>query len=107
VLDVQSTQEAAFPEDDVAVLQTMADQLATAIANARLFEQVQRRARRERLTREITAKVVGATDLETILKTTAQELGKALGTSHTLVRLGTEAELATTHAEGAGDTEAK
>jgi GAF domain-containing protein len=95
VLDVQSTQEAAFSEDDVAVLQTMADQLATAIANARLFEQVQRRARRERLTREITAKVVGATDLETILKTTALELGKALGTSHALVRLGTLPDLTT------------
>jgi GAF domain-containing protein len=89
VLDVQSTTEAAFSEDHVAVLHTLADQLATAIANARLFEQVQRRARREQLTREITAKVVGSTDLETILKTTAQELGKALGTSQALIRLGT------------------
>jgi GAF domain-containing protein len=95
VLDVQSTQEAAFSEDDVAVLQTMADQLATAIANARLFEQVQRRARRERLTREITAKVVGSTDLETILKTTALELGKVMGTSHALIRLGTQPDLTT------------
>ena len=89
VLDVQSTREAAFSEDHVAVLQTLADQLATAIANARLFEQVQRRARREQLTREITAKVVGSTDLETILKTTVQELGRALGTSQALIRLGT------------------
>jgi GAF domain-containing protein len=38
-LDVQSTDEAAFSEDDVAVLQTLADQLATAIENARLYEQ--------------------------------------------------------------------
>ena len=38
VLDVQSTLESAFSEEDVAVLQTMADQLATAIANARLFQ---------------------------------------------------------------------
>jgi len=43
VLDVQSVQEAAFTEEDMATLQTMADQLANAIENARLFEAEQRR----------------------------------------------------------------
>jgi GAF domain-containing protein/HAMP domain-containing protein len=37
-LDVQSTAEAAFSEDDVQVLQTMAGQVAVAIDNARLFQ---------------------------------------------------------------------
>ena len=41
VLDVQSTQEAAFVRDDVAVLQTMADQVAVAIDNARLLAEAQ------------------------------------------------------------------
>lgn len=40
-LTVQSVFEAAFAEDDVSVLQTMADQLAIAIQNARLFETTQ------------------------------------------------------------------
>jgi len=40
-LDVQSTQEAAFAEEDVAVLSTLADQIAIAIENARLFTQAQ------------------------------------------------------------------
>jgi PAS domain S-box-containing protein len=40
-LTVQSTREAAFSEQDVAVLQTMADQLAVAITNARLYEAAQ------------------------------------------------------------------
>jgi signal transduction histidine kinase/ABC-type xylose transport system substrate-binding protein len=40
-LTIQSTQEAAFGEEDVAVLQTMANQLANAIANARLYDQAQ------------------------------------------------------------------
>lgn len=39
-LDVQSTQEAAFDEDDVTVLQTVADQLAVAIENARLLREM-------------------------------------------------------------------
>ena len=42
VLDVQSTEPAAFSEEDVAILQALSDQVALAIENARLFEQSQR-----------------------------------------------------------------
>jgi GAF domain-containing protein len=42
VLDVQSTEPAAFSEEDVAILQALADQVSLAIENARLFEQSQR-----------------------------------------------------------------
>jgi len=45
-LDVQSTEPGAFTEDDVAVLQTMADQLATAIENARLYQEAVQTAER-------------------------------------------------------------
>jgi GAF domain-containing protein len=38
-LDVQSTEPEAFAEDDIAVLQTLADQVAIALSNARLFQQ--------------------------------------------------------------------
>lgn len=41
-LTVQSDQSQAFSEDDVAVLQSMADQLANVIGNARLYEEAQR-----------------------------------------------------------------
>lgn len=40
-LDVQSTELNAFSEDDVTILQTMADQLAVAIENARLLQNIQ------------------------------------------------------------------
>ncbi|MBN1179057.1 MAG: GAF domain-containing protein [Anaerolineae bacterium] len=40
-MTVQSDREAAFTDDDIAVLQTMADQVATAIENARLFRQTE------------------------------------------------------------------
>ncbi len=53
VLDVQSTRVAAFTEDDVAVLQTLADQLAAAIANARLFRAVREEASRRALINEV------------------------------------------------------
>jgi PAS domain S-box-containing protein len=44
-LDVQSQQPAAFDEEDVQVLQTMADQLAVAIENVRLVTELQSRLR--------------------------------------------------------------
>jgi GAF domain-containing protein len=47
-LDVQSTEEAAFTDEDIAVLQAMSDQLANAIENARLFQQAQESLEAER-----------------------------------------------------------
>jgi len=42
ILDVQSAQSNAFSDDDVVILQTLADQLALAIDNARLFSETQK-----------------------------------------------------------------
>ncbi|HID64294.1 MAG TPA: GAF domain-containing protein [Anaerolineae bacterium] len=96
----------AFDENHARLLSTFANQAALAIENARLFEEAQARARRERLIHEITGKVQRSIDLDAILQTTVQELGKALGVSRAVVRLGTEAELATPPAEGQADSNA-
>jgi PAS domain S-box-containing protein len=40
-LTVQSEEQAAFSREDIIVLQTMADQLANAVVNARLYQQAQ------------------------------------------------------------------
>jgi GAF domain-containing protein/HAMP domain-containing protein len=45
VLDVQSREPSAFSEPDVAILQTMADQIALAMENARLLEGTRQRLR--------------------------------------------------------------
>ena len=44
-LDIQSTEPNAFTEDDISTLSILADQVAIAIQNARLFEQSQRALR--------------------------------------------------------------
>jgi GAF domain-containing protein/HAMP domain-containing protein len=41
-LDVQSTEESAFSEDDISVLSLLADQVSLAIENARLFDQARK-----------------------------------------------------------------
>lgn len=82
------TQAGRFTEDDLALLTTVAAQVATAIQNDRLLGQTQRAARRERLIREITSKVRRSPDIRTILDTTARELGRAFNATRTTVRLG-------------------
>jgi GAF domain-containing protein len=47
-LDVQSTESEAFGQEDVTALQTLADQVAVAISNAHLFQQVQESLEAER-----------------------------------------------------------
>ncbi|MBC7250702.1 MAG: GAF domain-containing protein [Anaerolineae bacterium] len=78
VLDVQSTQPGAFSDEDVAILRTMADQLATAIENARLFEQTQRSLVETRDLFEASQAIGGATsttEVEHALVNYASTLG--------------------------------
>ncbi|HSR34148.1 MAG TPA: GAF domain-containing protein [Anaerolineae bacterium] len=68
-LDVQSTEAAAYDEEDVALLRILADQVAIAIDNARLFEQTQealdevRTVHRQYIHREWTKVVAEQRDL--------------------------------------------
>jgi PAS domain S-box-containing protein len=86
-LDVQSTMPYSFSDEDIAILNTIADQLAVAVQNARLFDQTARQARRERLVGEITRKIRAANDIDGMLRVVVSELRQALGVSHGAVRL--------------------
>jgi hypothetical protein len=66
--------------------------MSMAAENLRLLEETQRRENRERLTREITDEMRRATDLDTLIQTTVQEMARALGTSSTFVQLTTPPE---------------
>jgi len=91
VIVVQDWQtEGRFSDDDSALLTTLASQVATALQNAQLMEQVQRTARRERLIHEITSKLRQAPDFKAILETTARELRRSLNVSSASIRLGSE-----------------
>jgi GAF domain-containing protein len=82
--------EGRFSDDDSALLTTLASQVATALQNAQLMEQVQRTARRERLIHEITSKLRQAPDFKAILETTTRELRRSLNVSSASIRLGSE-----------------
>lgn len=65
-------------DDEVSLAQTLSDRLSAALESARLYEETRRRAERERLTGEITARIRASNDPQTILETAAHELRKAL-----------------------------
>lgn len=104
-LTVQSAQAQAFSDEDTAVLQTMADQVANAIENARLLQETERLARRSQLVTEVSDKLRGALDLEEVLQTTVRELGLALGASEAVIRLGPPTLLTQTNGDGAAEQE--
>lgn len=81
-------QEQRFTDDDAALLTTLASQIAAGIQNAKLLDQVQKAARRERLIHEITSKVRRSPDMKTILETTTREIGRALNAVRATVTLG-------------------
>jgi K+-sensing histidine kinase KdpD len=75
VLDVQSPQTDAFDENDVMVMETLADQIAVAIENARLYDAVQRElAERKRIEEALRRHNEELLALNTIATTISQSL---------------------------------
>jgi GAF domain-containing protein/HAMP domain-containing protein len=74
--------------EEIALMQSMTEQLNLALESARLYEDSQRRATREQLTSEITTRIRETLDLETIIETAVNEIGTAMGLSALEVQLG-------------------
>jgi len=90
--------EFRFDEDDLRLMSTLALQVAAGFRNARLLENTYRQAERDRLLHEISRKIRSSTDIHTILKTTAQELGKFTGARRARIELyGEDGDVGTEH----------
>jgi GAF domain-containing protein len=87
VLDVQSEILNAFNEEDANIQTTLASQVATALQNARSFNQAQKQAEREAMLNVINQKIQSATSVEAVLQIAARELGHALGAPMTVAQL--------------------
>lgn len=80
VIGLQSyTTPNTYNEQHLRLLTAVASQAAIAIESARLFEQIQGRARQEQILREVTARVHAAVDAKSILRTAAKEINRSLG----------------------------
>ena len=86
-LDVIHNRPLAFSEDDISVLQILADQIAIAVQNVYLFQQTLRRAQREKSVVEITSRVRAERDIDKMLQTAILEMQTALGAKTARIQL--------------------
>src|SRR5215212_1514627 len=79
--------------DEVSLVEAVAERAAFAMENARLFQDARRRAAKERLISEATARISGALNIENILQSTAEELERVLGGSEILIQFQNKEQL--------------
>lgn len=87
VLDVQSAEIDHFGPELQTVMRTLAQQIAAALSNARLYSEVERTSRQEQALSLITREMQTASSIEDVLQTAARELGKALQVPYTTIAL--------------------
>jgi GAF domain-containing protein len=71
--------EPTVQESQTRLLRIFIDQTALALESAQRYETSQKEARREQILREVSARIRGAADVDTVMRTAAQEVGRALG----------------------------
>lgn len=81
------TEEGPWTSQEIELLESIGDQLGSALENARLFEETQRQAERERIAADVSSQVWSSTDVNSILQTAVNELGRALNASKGTIRL--------------------
>jgi GAF domain-containing protein len=76
--------------EEIETLETLTEQLSLALESARLYQDTQQRAAREQMVGQVTARVRETLDMETVLRTAADEMRQALGLDKIVVRLATD-----------------
>lgn len=92
VLNVESEQADDYTETDEEMLGTLGGSLAAIIANARLLEQIRLQADRERVVFEAIGNIRKASDIQSILMTTASELARVTGARYARIEIQPDAK---------------
>jgi len=77
-------------DDELDIITAAAERAALALESARLLEDAQRRATRERIIGDISASISTSSDIEGILRTAVQVLGRRMGGAEVILELGAD-----------------
>ena len=86
-LDVQSKDPNAFDDDDLLVLQTMADQLAVAIENARLIDELTELSAQNRQVIDVFTSISEQTDYDSLLAKAGESIRSIFGFKRVVIGL--------------------
>ena len=87
VIHIESNDSSkVWKDDEIRLVEAVAERAALAMENARLFQDARRRAAKEQAISQATARISSALNIENILHTTAEELERVLGGSEVLIR---------------------
>lgn len=78
VLDLGSSTPGQFTEDDLGLLEPLADQLAVAIDNARLYQKLREQTEVLSLLHELSRELASILDRERLLETVAEAVGRLI-----------------------------
>jgi len=78
--------------DEIADVESLADQISNALDSARLYNDAQQRALRERTISEISTNIGASTNVDVILRTAVAELGRQISGAKVAVELNNEME---------------
>jgi GAF domain-containing protein len=91
VLETQPDRQ--WTKEEVALVEAISEQTTLALENARLFEEAQQRAAREKLIANLTGQVWASGELEQVMETAVAQLGTTLDASKVVIRVGTVDQL--------------
>jgi len=87
VIKLEKPDQAQWSEIQTQTAQALSDQLSGALDTARLYEDSQKQAAKEKIISDATARVGSALNIENILQVTADELYRALGGSEIILQI--------------------
>jgi PAS domain S-box-containing protein len=108
VIAVESDNIAAFDEEDQEILATLGNNLGAILTSVNLVSQVRRQMERQRLLYDVTGKIRRAVDISSVLQTSANEIGKALGARRAHIEISVaKTDLTTQHSGPGGNGKGK
>lgn len=83
----KAAEDGPWSAQEIKLLEEITSQFGLALESSRLYEESQRQAEYEKITGRVTANIRQRLDVETVLRTAAQEVRQALGLPEVTVRL--------------------
>jgi transcriptional regulator with GAF, ATPase, and Fis domain len=79
ILNIKTGEDRVLSTDEMDIITAIIERAALSIESARLLDESQKRAEKERVIGEMSARISASTKIETILKTAVRELGNQIG----------------------------